>query len=215
MNKRREPSPVSCLWDRFNFFQMKTFLLILTLTLISFRTDKKVVANAWVVEKNSTLAIDGSSNINKFTCDIKEYLKIDTLKSVNDAHRKKLLFVNSSLSIDIKRFDCHHKFITADFRKMLKADTHPDLRIHFVSLDEFHEAGIVKGLVDIELAGRRKRMEVVYKCVHIGGNQLRLEGDKTMRFSDFQLEPPKKIGGLIRINEEINVHFNLFFRKLI
>lgn len=194
---------------------MKTFFLILTLSLVSFRPNEKDLANAWVVEKNSTLAIDGSSNINKFTCDIKEYLKIDTLKSVNHAQSKKFMFHNSSLSIDIKRFDCHHKFITADFRKMLKAETYPDLRIHFVSLDEIHEAGIVKGLVDIELAGRRRRMEVEYKCSHIGGNQLRLQGDKIMKFSDFQLVPPKKIGGLIRINEEINVHFNLFFRKLI
>lgn len=201
--------------SRFNFLQMKTFFLILTLTLISFRPNEKESANAWVVEKNSTLAIDGSSNINKFTCDIKEYMKIDTLRSLNDAQRKKFVFINSSLSIDIKRFDCHHKFITADFRKMLKAETYPDLRIHFVSLDEFHEAGIVKGMVDIELAGRRKRMEVIYKCAHFGANQLRLQGDKLMKFSDFQLEPPKKIGGLIRINEEINVHFNLFFRKLI
>jgi len=183
--------------------------------LVSFRPNNKEVVNAWVIEKNSTLAIDGSSNINKFTCDIKEYLKIDTLKSFNDAQRRKFVFVNSRLSIDIKRFDCHHKFITADFRKMLKSDTYPDLKIHFVSLDEFHEAGIVKGLVDIELAGRRRRMEIDYKCLHIGGSQLRLQGDKRFKFSDFQLEPPKKIGGLIRINEEIDIHFNLFFRKLI
>jgi hypothetical protein len=194
---------------------MKAYFLIVTLTLISFRPNEKVAVNTWIVEKNSTLAIDGSSNINKFTCDIKEYLKIDTLRSVNDAQKKKFVFVNSSLSIDVKRFDCHHKFITADFRKMMKSEAYPNLRIYFVSLDEFHEAGIVKGLVDIELAGRRKRMEVVYKCAHIGGSQLRLQGDKQMNFSDFQLEPPKKIGGLIRINEEINVHFDLFFRKLI
>jgi len=57
-------------------------------------------------------------------------------------------------------------------------------------------------------------MEINYNCSHIGANQLRLQGVKLMKFSDFELEAPKKIGGLIRINEEIVVNFNLFFRKL-
>jgi hypothetical protein len=168
-----------------------------------------------VIERNSTLAIDGSSNINKFTCDVVEYLRSDTLKHVSDDLSRKFIFTNSHLSIDIKRFDCHQKFITADFRKMLKVDKYPDLQIHFVSLDEFQKDGTVAGVVIIELAGVRRRMDVVYNCKTIGGNQLKLEGQKLMRFADFALEPPKKIGGLIRINEEINVHFNLYFRKII
>lgn len=169
---------------------------------------------SWVIERNSTLAIDGSSNINKFTCDIREYVRTDTLRGVNDQAKKKYLFSNSSLFVEIRKFDCHHKYITADFRKMLKSEEYPNLVIRFVSLDEFHHQGIVKGLVDIELAGRKKRMEIAYNCTHFGSNQMRLDGDKVMKFSDFQLEPPRKIGGLIRINEEIKVHFNLYFRKL-
>ncbi len=98
---------------------------------------------------------------------------------------------------------------------MLKVDQYPDLQIHFVSLDEFHKEGIVAGVVVIELAGVKRKMDVSYRCKAIGGNQLKLEGEKLMKFSDFQLVPPRKIGGLIRINEEINVHFNLFFRKII
>ena len=191
---------------------MRFLLFILLLCISSFQSRN--VAGSWVIERNSTLAIDGSSNINKFTCDIREYIKTDTLRSVNDQARRKFIFQNSHLSVDIKRFDCHHKYITSDFRKMLKSDHYPSLVIRFISLEEFHQDGIVKGLVDIELAGKRKRMEINYSCSHIGANQLRLQGVKLMKFSDFELEAPKKIGGLIRINEEIIVNFNLFFRKI-
>ena len=191
---------------------MRFLLFILLVCFSSFQSRN--VAGSWVIERNSTLAIDGSSNINKFTCDIREYVKTDTLRSVNDLARRKFIFQNSHLSVDIKRFDCHHKYITSDFRKMLKSDDYPQLVIRFISLDEFHKDGIVKGLVEIELAGKRKRMEINYNCSHIGANQLRLQGVKLMKFSDFELEAPKKIGGLIRINEEIVVNFNLFFRKL-
>jgi hypothetical protein len=169
---------------------MRSLLLLILICSSSFQSRN--VAGSWVIERNSTLAIDGSSNINKFTCDIN----------------------NSYLSVDIKKFDCHHKYITSDFRKMLKSEEYPSLVIRFISLDEFHKDGVVKGLVDIELAGKKKRMEINYSCSHIGSNQLRLQGVKLMKFSDFELEAPRKIGGLVRINEEIKVNFNLYFRKL-
>lgn len=194
---------------------MKVIFLILTLTMVSFRTHEKAAVNAWVIEKKSTLSIDGSSNINKFTCEIREYVNPDTLKHVSDPSRNKYIFSDSRLTVDLKSFDCHHKYITADFRKMLKADKYPHIIIHFISLDEFHQQGTVKGLVDIELAGRKKRMEVLYNCTSIGGSQLKLIGERRMKFTDFELQPPSKLGGLIRINEEILVHFNLYFRKIV
>jgi hypothetical protein len=66
----------------------------------------------------------------------------------------------------------------------------------------------------VELAGKRKVMDIAYSCVQSSPEQVRLRGAKVMKFSDFGLEPPRKIGGLIRINEEIKVNFNLNFRKL-
>jgi hypothetical protein len=191
---------------------MRFLLLIILICFSAFHSGN--IAGNWVIERNSTLAIDGSSNINKFTCDIREYVKTDTLRSTTDQARKKYFFSNSVLSVDIKRFDCHHKYITSDFRKMLKSDKYPNLVIRFISLDEFHLDGIVKGLVEIELAGKKKRMEINYNYTQIGANQLRLKGVKLLKFSDFELEAPRKIAGMIRINEEIKVHFDLYFRKL-
>lgn len=170
---------------------------------------------SWVVEKTSYLGIDGSSNINEFTCDIHEYLRSDTLRGITDKDRGRYLFTNaSSLSVDIRKFDCHQKYITADFRKMLKADQFPCLVIRFLTLDEFRDGIVVKGQVMVELAGKKKTMDVAYKCSESSPQQIKLEGFKVMKFSDFELEPPRKIGGLIRINEEIKVNFNLYFRKL-
>src|SRR5436190_11677905 len=114
----------------------------------------------WVVEKNSSLNIQGETNINSFQCDVTEYLKADTLVySTNDAI-KKLTFTNSSLVVDVKRFDCHNKFISDDFRNALKADENPTLKIVFLYIDQFPNScndQPVKGIVDIELAHSVKR----------------------------------------------------------
>ncbi len=159
--------------------------------------------------------IEGSSNVNAFTCDLKEYLNQDTLEYSKDEKAKKLIFQNSVLSIDITKFDCHHKYITADFRKILKSEKNPWLKVKFISLDELAIGGIVKGVVEIEIAGQTKRMDINYSIQQFGQSQLQLIGSKTMQFSDFKLTPPKKLMGLIQINEDIKVNFHLHFRRLV
>jgi hypothetical protein len=171
----------------------------------------------WVVEKNSTLRIEGSSNISDFTCDINQYLNRDTLIYTRDAKSRILLFQRSSLTIDVSQFDCHHKYITADLRKILRSEEHPNLKIHFVSMEDFealHKTEQVKGVVDIELAGIRKRMEIIYTCIPKGERNMELNGSRNMYFSDFNLSPPRKLAGLIRINQQITVNFKLYFRKI-
>ena len=193
---------------------MRFILLTILILSTSFQT-KNPILGSWVVEKASYLGIDGSSNINEFTCDIQEYLKMDTLRGMTDRDKGKYLFTtNSHLSVDIRRFDCHQKYITSDFRKMLKAEQYPCIVIRFLTLDEFRNGAVVKGQVIVELAGKKKVMDIAYNCSELTPDRVKLQGSKVMKFSDFDLVAPRKIGGLIRINEEIKVNFNLYFRKL-
>jgi hypothetical protein len=194
---------------------MRYFILILTISLVSFSipADQKSV-NGWIIEKNSSMSIEGSSNINEFTCDLREYLNQDTLRYTKDEKTKKLMFQNSVLNIEISKFDCHQKYITADFRKILKSEKNPCLKVKFISLDEVAVGGSVKGVVEIEIAGQIKRMDISYSVQQYGYAQLQLIGSKLMHFSDFKLTPPKKLMGLIHINENIKVNFHLHFRRI-
>jgi hypothetical protein len=170
---------------------------------------------AWVVESGSLLNIEGSSNINRFTCHVRQYLQSDTLRWVRDDRAKKLLFRHSAVNIEISQFDCHHKFITADLRKTLRSDKYPFLRIHFLSMDDLtwvQEGQKVRGQVNIELAGLVKKYDMEYTVIHEQGNRFRLCGSRKIYFSDFSLVPPSKLAGLLKINEEIKVNFELLFR---
>jgi hypothetical protein len=188
-------------------------VFIVALVSFTIPADQKMTSG-WVIEKNSSMSIEGSSNINAFTCDITEYLNQDTLLYSRDDKSKKLMFLNSVLNIEINRFDCHQKYITADFRKILQSDKTPCLKVKFISLDELAIGGIVKGVVEIEIAGQKKRMEINYSVQQYGNSQLQLLGSKLMQFSDFNLTPPRKLLGLIHINEDIKVNFHLHFRRI-
>lgn len=171
----------------------------------------------WVVTPSSFMTIEGKSNINSFSCSVTEFLSTDTLSYVfNEKMQKQGLF-KGQLMVDVKKFDCHQRFITSDLRRTLKSDDHPTMTIRFLTLDKLSKdpatAHAVTGWVEIELAGVIKRFLVNY-TIQNNNSQLLLTGNKTIMFSDFQLKAPSRIAGLIKIEEEIQVHFQLNLKPI-
>ena len=198
----------------------KIMLLAIVGLASSFVDESKYSENAdynWVVENNSSISIAGSSNVNSFICEVKEYLHLDTLKSISEEKIQRLLFKSSQLNLDVRKFDCHNKFITQDFYKTMRVEDYPQLVIKFIAIEQF--CGYVphqnlKGWVDIQLASVTKRMQLDLVMFRQGGAKYKLTGNKRMKFSDFKLTAPSKVAGLIKINEEIDVEFELFFKAV-
>lgn len=170
----------------------------------------------WVIEKTSNLCIEGKSNVNNFKCDIVEYLKQDTIFLYKDATQgQKPFAIKGGLNININRFDCHQNHITADLKKTLKAKENAYMKISLISLGYIRPNTLnqaVKGYVEIQLAGITKRIEVDYAVANNQPGLLNLIGTKKVLFSDFGLIPPSKLAGLIKVEQEIKVRFELKLR---
>jgi hypothetical protein len=173
------------------------------------------VAERWVIQKNSNLCIEGKTNINSFRCDITEYLQPDTIHFFKDGQTTKPIPIRGALCINIKRFNCHQKFITNDLRKTLKSDEQPILKIDLLNIGYYHgDAKNIKGWVNIRLAGVTKTMEVDYAVRNGNPDHLELTGTRKIKFSDFGLKPPQKLAGLIKVEEELNVRFQLVLHSV-
>jgi hypothetical protein len=186
--------------------------LLFLLFFLPFFSATNAVAQTvnWVITNGCWLKVDGSTNINIFSCAIINYGKPDTI-SINTNHTP--IQLSGCMQLDVQNFDCHNPVMTLDLRKTLKAKQFPKLIIRFQSLNHYpassKQQGIIKGFVTIELAGVSKRYEVDYKVVVAESNYINLEGSRKVNFSDFNLEPPRKVGGMIRTNNELSVVFNL------
>lgn len=195
------------------------FLIILLLLFISSFVNKEDSSQVtrWVIMKGGSLRVDGSTNINKFNCEINSYARTDTL-SISKNASKAPVAINGSLILDVQHFDCHNPVMTSDLRKTLKAKTYPKLIVKFINLSRYPELNgqreYIKGLVSIELAGVTKRFEVDYKFLSSGANTIQLVGTRQVNFSDFNIVPPRKIGGMIQTNNELSVVFNLRMRVI-
>jgi len=170
----------------------------------------------WVVEKNSTLQVAGKSNVNNFTCNITEYAAKDTIICIDDP--SKPIKLSGELQMDILSFDCNSIMITKDLRKTLKAEAYPTFHIRFLSLQSMpalqHNTELIKGCLEVELAGVVKKFELYYSFTAIGASYIKLKGSHKFCFSDFKLSPPRKLAGLIKIKDEFDVNFQLVLRGI-
>jgi hypothetical protein len=166
----------------------------------------------WAIEKTSTLKVAGRSNVNEFTCNIPGYYQPDTISYTEDDNGRAVR-LNGCLKIDVFRFDCHNKLITNDLRKTLKAEDHPTLIIRFVSLERTPNFQNItqklRGWVEVELAGVRKTFQINYEFARKSNETYVLNGSRAFYFSDFNLAPPRKLAGAIKIKDEFSVDFSL------
>jgi hypothetical protein len=124
------------------------------------RTSVPLLAK-WVITKGCSLQVDGSTNVNSFSCGIDQYCNPDTISVFKNDAKQVTFPVTGSISMNIEGFDCHNIFMTKDLRKTLKANEFPIMHVRFLSLNKLPDFRLAKdmatGLVDIELAGVTKR----------------------------------------------------------
>lgn len=166
----------------------------------------------WSVEKNSTLRILGSSNLHDFQCDALGYAASDTINFIPSQHSAGRIPLKGFLKIEINNINCHNFIITRNFRTTLKANEHPYLIVKFLSLERLpsftNNKDYLKGIVEIELGGVAKKFEIPYK-IQKNGQVVLLNGQRNFTFSDFEIIPPRILGGLVKIYNSFNVEFNL------
>lgn len=169
----------------------------------------------WLVTGSSSLTVNGSTNINKFSCEIPAYGQADTLTLTRNG---KGAVLTGTIGLKVQGFDCHNSLMTRDLRKTLKQQQFPQLYIQFLSLSEIPvlsaKAQPISGLVNIQLAGVTKRLEVSYQITVDADHTIHLLGCKAVNFSDFNLVPPTKLGGMIRTNDLLQVSFHLVIKTI-
>lgn len=190
------------------------FLLITAIFLFGGKTPEK---GKWIVDSTSKLVIYGDTNLNRFICATDCFDKVDTLEYHPDASVCDILFTQTQIRVPVKSFKCGNELITKDFWETLNADKHPNLTVHFLNLKDFSHAGngdYVQGEVAIVLAGVEKKYQIQYTLTRQSQGCFSLTGRQPVCFSDFQLKAPRKMMGLIQVQEALEVEFLMKLKEL-
>lgn len=151
----------------------------------------------FVLLSTKTFSVKGSTSVGKFDCDYKLSTK-DTL------------FLNQkngiSYKLPVKEFGCGNFLLNRDFRKTLKEKEHP--WVHITLSDVKKTANSYQYTLELILAGKKK----TFSNLTLDPEKNGLKGSIDLKFSDFDLKPPSKLGGAIKVKEEVNI--SIYFRNL-
>ena len=193
------------------------FLVILLVgSSFAFEDDSPVLVHRLIVLPDSQLSIDGRTNVNPFSCSIPQYVGKDTLVLQESGGSAKPVFVKGSVSLDASSFDCGMAMMTSDFCKTIQSQTYPAIIIDFILFERAptysKDKEKFKGLIKISLGGAANIFEVDCSIEALPTGLIRLKGARDFKFSDFNLEPPTRMFGLVRVEDSLKVSFNLVLK---
>lgn len=159
---------------------------------------------------NSELTITGDTNISKFKCEFDTRLLERIVPVIFQNNSGHIIFENAVLTLDNKGFDCGNKAINKDFHSLMQTNKYPQISLELLDIrmqsEELAYASII-----IRMAGKQKRYTLPVDLFTSPLDSYR--GKLKLNISDFGLEPPKKMFGLIVIKEDIEINFNLRIKK--
>jgi len=189
-------------------FDMKTFIPFLAFCLISFKPSHYEYEKLFLIYE-STIIISGETNVGAFNCQSCN-TQIDTLTVSyfeNDVHSYQIK--HPPIELSVNAFDCGGAVITKDFGKLLQKDIYPALKINFKKVRWTTKNQLKVGKIDfeIEIAGVKKRFIADFNSSIIGGVDV-VQGVLDICITDFNLIPHKKILGLIKVSEDIQIRIS-------
>jgi len=155
---------------------------------------------------HSFIRIDGGSNLSTFSFTY-------STSSLSDAWQ--IIEIKDtgffSVAVPVRDFEASNPLMYDDFLKLIKAREFPVLRI-IISKKQLERSFKTERNscpdIEIMLAGVTRIYKIdcdFYDC----GNNLFIQGLKMINLSDFNIQPPVKLNGLVKVKDEIEVNFGL------
>lgn len=107
-----------------------------------------------------------------------------------------------NIILKVSDFDCRNKMMVKDFQKILNSEKYPEMTIRFISLIKNQKNLIA--FIEVKMMNQSKRYHVEF---NIQNNKL--IGHKNVKFSEFNIIPPKKMGGVIVVKDDLDLIFSL------
>ncbi|MFO7800431.1 YceI family protein [Rhodohalobacter sp.] len=166
-------------------------------------------------EEVSRLWIKGSSNVNTFDCIAHEY---DGEAMVKDSsnYNSPDPEVSVEVVIDVEGFDCGKRKMNNDMKDALKSNQYPNIRFVYNKAESGPDLPnnnyIIYG--ELTVAGVTREISFIAEGDVSENGEMRVRGNKQIFMTDYGIEPPKGLFGLIKADDELTVHFDLTAKRI-
>lgn len=159
------------------------------------------------------LNITGNTNINRF--EFRLDFPTHKIFPVDDRHV--ISEQNSEtyeIPIPVRRFEASNQLIYHDFLELVKAKLYPVIiiGIGYEQLKDFIDGeDYTIQNIKITLAGVTREYPVSFVVNSCSGDLIYISGYKNIKLTDFNLEPPEKFQGLVKVKDDLLINFGFVF----
>jgi polyisoprenoid-binding protein YceI len=157
--------------------------------------------------EESRLWIEGSSNVNKFQCRAGRY-QTQVAPPTSDTSAQ------VEVDVAVEGFDCGKRRMNRDLYSTLLSNRHPYISFEYLSTEsmEFDESSgkyMLRVRGNLTVAGHTNKIEFPLEATFVNDNRILATGQTTLKMTSYNVEPPSALLGLVRVNDELTVHFEL------
>ena len=172
----------------------------------------------YIPDTSSRLWIEGRSNINQFECQANQYFAEASIidnDDQNEIQREEQERVFLQVEIRVDGFECGKNRMNRDLQDALKSSEFPEITFIFESAEilempNSHDQAFeleVRG--SLTVAGNTREIRFNTRAYFLETHKVRAIGNTTIKMSDFDVEPPTALMGLIKADDELTVNFDL------
>ena len=168
-----------------------------------------------VISQESKMFLEGCTNVNLYNCDCQDKFAELSMTIENDGNHA--VFHNANLKLRTENFNCHNVLYNSNIKKILKADEFPYITVAL--LETWQNAELLQrndqswfnvlSKISVTIQETSKVETVNAKAQYLGANKFRIKGEQTLYMTDFGIEVPSFICGLVKVKDEIVFNFDL------
>jgi hypothetical protein len=175
------------------------------------------IQKSYKILPQSTLEVNGKTNINSFCCNSKERFPSGQLSYQIENGSAVMQFENATLNIQISKLDCGAKAINKDLNKALQADQYPNITIDLKEAFnlECNDLSDCDRWIDFEtnsditIVCTSKSVNIPVKVKKVDEQRFQISGGTNIKLCDFGVEAPTALLGLIKVKDRLEIKFDL------
>ncbi|MDG4716270.1 YceI family protein [Winogradskyella marincola] len=184
------------------------YLLFFVSTLFSFQ---QLVSQNYTLSKSSVLSVEGTSSLHDWELNAEEQSG-----NLNVSNSEEFTINKLDFSVKAESLKSGKSAMDKKTFKALNTDKHKKITFLMSSvsqlekISESHFKATVKGKLTI--SGTTKSVSLSFN-LKIDGDKIYLNGEKSLKMTDYGVEPPKALLGTIKTGDEIKIIFKSVFNK--
>lgn len=187
-----------------SLFVLMMMFCVINQDIIAFQNSE----SGSVTLDSNKLTINGTSNVNDFKCVYEEDVEEGANRSNADDSTREAHKPEAELVLIVDSFDCGKRGINRDFRNTLKSDIYPTINVELIEVIRKDDIPTV-AIVNISMVGVTREYGVELGEAYVDNDETLVPGSQNIKMSDFGLDPPSALLGLIKVRDELTIQFSL------